>query len=119
MLGDNIRYLREKMGLSIKDLSKLTGITSAYLSMLENNKRKNPSTEMLQKIANQLNIDINQLFVPDESTSEEINVINNIKEVIDENNLKTIAAHFDGEKFTNDDLEDIEKFIKFIVSKRK
>lgn len=119
MLGDNIRYLREKMGISIKDLSELTGITSAYLSMIENNKRKNPSTEMLKKIANELNVDINQLFIPDESTIEETNVIDDIKELVAENNLKTIAAHFEGEKFTNDDLEDIEKFIKFIVSKRE
>ncbi|EPY2307070.1 helix-turn-helix domain-containing protein [Clostridium sporogenes] len=75
MIGDNIKKARIKQDISAKRLSELTGLTQAYLSMLENNKRKNPSSEALQKIADALKISVNEFFDDDnEDNKKDINI---------------------------------------------
>ncbi|HDK7154982.1 TPA: helix-turn-helix transcriptional regulator [Clostridium botulinum] len=75
MIGDNIKKARIKQDISAKRLSELTGLTQAYLSMLENNKRKNPSSEALQKIADALKISVNEFFDDDnEDNKKNINI---------------------------------------------
>ncbi|WP_434304197.1 helix-turn-helix domain-containing protein [Clostridium botulinum] len=75
MIGDNIKKIRIKQNISAKQLSELTGLTQAYLSMLENNKRKNPSTETLQKIADALGVSVNEFFdYNNEDTKKDINI---------------------------------------------
>lgn len=71
MIGDNIKKLRIKQKISAKQLSELTGLTQAYLSMLENNKRKNPSAETLQKIADALGVSVNEFFDERDTSSED------------------------------------------------
>lgn len=36
-----------------------------------------------------------------------------------DNQLHTIAAHFDGDKYTDDELEEINQFAEFVKNKRK
>lgn len=81
MIGDNIKNTRLSKGMSAKTLSELTGLTQAYLSMLESNKRKNPSTDALQSIADALGVSVNDLLdngpsgnvvVPEEYTDKYI-----------------------------------------------
>ncbi|GAA0062752.1 helix-turn-helix domain-containing protein [Clostridium sp. CTA-1] len=75
MIGDNIKKARIKQDISAKRLSELTGLTQAYLSMLENNKRKNPSSEALQKIADALKISVNEFFDDDnKDNKKDINI---------------------------------------------
>lgn len=57
-----IKNIRERKNLTIYKLSKLTGINRAYLTQLENNKRFNPTMQILDKIANALDVNIKQLF---------------------------------------------------------
>lgn len=49
--GKYLKLLREQKGLRIRDVEKLSDISNAYLSYLENGKRGMPSPEILQKLA--------------------------------------------------------------------
>lgn len=37
----------------------------------------------------------------------------------DNTQIDTLAAHFDGEEFTDDELEEIKNFVEFVKNKRK
>lgn len=54
-IGDRIRQLREKKGLTQKQLAKMTEITEASLSRYENNLRE-PRAEILSRIAKVLSV---------------------------------------------------------------
>ena len=57
-LGQKIRQLREENGLSLNGLAEEASISKAYLSQLENDVSKQPSAEILLKIASALGITI-------------------------------------------------------------
>ncbi len=48
----NIRKARERLGLTLKDLAELTGLSVATLSNVENKKKVKPET--LEKVVNVL-----------------------------------------------------------------
>lgn len=54
-IGQQIKEAREKAGLSLYRLAKLSGVSRSYIYYLENGKRKNPTIETLKKIFDQLN----------------------------------------------------------------
>ncbi|MUO81385.1 helix-turn-helix domain-containing protein [Agrobacterium vitis] len=54
--GDAVRGLRERKGVSQKDMAKAIGVTPAYLSALEHGRRGKPSFDLLQRIAGYFNI---------------------------------------------------------------
>lgn len=59
----NIRELREKHQLSLRELSRLTDIRHATLSELENGKRQRIQFDHIERIANELNIsDIREII---------------------------------------------------------
>ena len=55
-----IRAWRQYKNIKMKDLAKQVGISSAYLSQIENKKR-NPTVETLKRIAAALGLDIEML----------------------------------------------------------
>ena len=57
-----IKPLREKRNISLYSLSKFTGISRTYLRSLENNQVFNTTMQILNKIANALNVSIKDLF---------------------------------------------------------
>ena len=57
-----IRNVRKKKNLSLYRLMKITGLSYSYLSELENNKVFNPSLSTMYKIANALEVKIDDLF---------------------------------------------------------
>ena len=57
-----IKDIRIKRNLTIYKLSKITGINRPYLTQLENNKKFNPSLATMYKIANALEVKIDDLF---------------------------------------------------------
>jgi len=48
----NVRKARERLGLTLKDLAELTGLSIATLSNIENKKKVKPET--LEKVVNVL-----------------------------------------------------------------
>jgi len=56
-------YLKNLRGdLSIRQVAEKTGISNAYLSQLESQKRKKPHPEVLQKLADFYDVPILELF---------------------------------------------------------
>jgi transcriptional regulator with XRE-family HTH domain len=50
-LGDRLRELRNQAGLSLRDVERMHGINSGYLSQLERNEIARPTPAVLQKVA--------------------------------------------------------------------
>ena len=71
-----IKDIRIKRNLTIYKLSKITGINRPYLTQLENNKKFNPSLSTMYKIANALDVKIDDLFYTEldlDELKEELN----------------------------------------------
>ena len=62
-VSKNIQYLRRAKGLSQETLSDAARIHPTYLSGVEGGKR-NPSLDVLGRIADALEVDISELFKP-------------------------------------------------------
>ena len=58
----NIKNIRKNKGISLRKLHEMTGISRAYLFDLENNRRFNPTLFILKKIAEELEVNIKDLF---------------------------------------------------------
>jgi transcriptional regulator with XRE-family HTH domain len=54
--GEMVRRLRERKGVSQKEMAAALHVTPAYLSALEHGKRGLPTFDMLQRIAGYFNI---------------------------------------------------------------
>ncbi|MDD5793940.1 helix-turn-helix domain-containing protein [Clostridium sp. HCP1S3_B4] len=62
MVNNRIKSRRNELKMTVKQLAEKTGLTPAYISQLENGKRENPSTEVMDKIANALYVSIDYLL---------------------------------------------------------
>ena len=72
-LGSVIKLYRTQGGITQGELSRLTGLSISYLSLLERNKR-NPNISTLQKIADGLSVPLIMIvFLMDINALDEIN----------------------------------------------
>jgi len=60
-----IKGLRVGQGMKSGDFAKELGISREYLRLIENGKAKNPSVELMKKIAKILNSTVQELFFED------------------------------------------------------
>lgn len=120
MLGDNIKELMRAKKVTSKELAEITGVTPTHISYIINNRRQ-PSLDLVEKIAAILDVSVNELFNSEssESSNNETKIMDDINKIVEKNKIETIAAHFDGEEFTKEDLKDIEQFIKFVAARKK
>jgi transcriptional regulator with XRE-family HTH domain len=61
-LGDRIRKLRDKCGLTQGQLAQSSSVSQGYLSQLENGEVKNPSAAVLLRVAQAIDVDPDDLF---------------------------------------------------------
>ncbi len=61
-LGERIKQLREKNGLTQGQLAGGSAVSQGYLSQLENGEVKNPSAAVLLRVAQAMQIDPDELF---------------------------------------------------------
>lgn len=130
MLGDNIKKIMKVKGVSAKGLAEKLEITPTYLSYIMNDKRK-PSFDMLQKIADALEITIH-LLLAENTTEEKIkNFYENYNRIdsmtdkrksfeeLSEERILTVAAHKVGHEgpLTEEELEKIKLAIKIALAK--
>lgn len=120
VIGENIKNIRESKNIGINELSRISGVNASYISAIERGEKQNPSTKILNKLSEALNVSVDEFFKNDAEVKEEkTNVIDDINKIVEKNKVETIAAHLDAEEFTEEDLEDIEQFIKFVASRKK
>ena len=97
-----IKKKRIQKKLSVEELANKVGIGKSTLSRYENKLRKFPLHD-LDRYAQALGCSTETLL--------------GIRE--DQNQLDTLAAHYDGEDWTAEELEEIERFKAFVRSKRQ
>ena len=97
--NENLRIARERKGISQKDMAESIGVAKSTYSLYESGNRE-PGVPTIKKIADVLNVSADELLG--------INI-----------EPTTLAAHFDGEEYTEDELDEIRQFAEFVKNKRK
>lgn len=95
--NENLKEARLKSGLSQKDLSENIGVAKSTYSLYESGKRE-PNVDTIKKIASALNVSADTLLGIDEEPT-------------------TLAAHFDGDEYTEEELDEIKQFAEFVKGK--
>ena len=101
-LGERIHNTRIERCMSLHELSERTGLSKFSIQRYEAGD-SNISLEKLEKIADALNI----------STKELLGI------AVTYEPKSTLAAHFDGDEYTEEELNEIRQFAEFIKSKRR
>lgn len=101
--SDMLKYLRKREGLTQQELAKKLDISKSTVSMYENGNRE-PDFETLETIADFFNVDMNFLMGKPSNPFPEVN---------------TLAAHFEGEEFSEAEMEEIKNFVEFVKNKRR
>ena len=100
-----LKLLRSEKNMSQQELADALGISKSSINMYERGERQ-PNFEVLETIADFFNVDIDYLLGRTNKTTKIINP-------------NTIAAHFDGDEYTPEELDEIKAFAEFVKSKRK
>ena len=95
---------REELDMSYQTLSDKVGISKSTLQRYETGYIKNMPVDKLEDIANTLQVPPAYLM-------------GWTNEVVDQ--PITLAAHFDGDEYTEDELDEIRQFAEFVRNKRK
>ena len=97
--SDNLKEARLKSGLSQKDVAENIGVAKTTYSLYESGNRE-PNVNTIKKISDCLNVSADTLLGLNDRPV-------------------TIAAHFDGDEYTEDELDEIRQFAEFVKNKRK
>jgi transcriptional regulator with XRE-family HTH domain len=131
MFGDNIKNIRKDKNISLNKLAKLAGISTGYLSDIENNNATNPTMDKLEGIAKALGVTINDFLTTEEKLNLSLKTINEMvknglkdsafinKNTINYNSNHDILDPFENVQFTKDEKEEIMNYMKYILSKRR
>lgn len=119
LFSQRLQYLRKKERLTQQDLAQKIGVAKSTISQYEKGSRQ-PNLEMLEKIADFFNVDIDYLMGRD--LTQKIEYTEKKKEEVSnhtETYIKNLLALFAGEDFTPKETEEIKNYIEFIKSKRE
>lgn len=97
--NENLKEARLKSGISQKDLAENIGVAKSTYSLYESGKRE-PNMDTIKKIASSLNVSADTLLGID-------------------NEPTTLAAHFEGDEYTESEMEEIRNFAAFVKNKRR
>ena len=100
-----LKLLRTEKNMSQQELADALGISKSAVNMYERGERQ-PTFEILESIADYFNVDIDYLLGRTNKTTKIINP-------------NTMAAHFDGDEYTEEELNKIKEFAAFVKSSRK
>ena len=95
---DNLKELLETHNMTNKEFAQKIGVKASSVSMWMNGNSL-PRMGTLDKIADLFSVSVDSLVTSKDSDT-----------------VSTLAAHFDGEEYTEEQLKRIEEFAKFIKS---
>ena len=113
--GTYIRRLRNKRGMTIRQLELYSGVSNSYLSQLENGKRGIPSPDIIKKLSTGLRVDYEELMIKagymkeHEGITKRERIINKIATEFSDADL----MFEDMESLTAEQLQEVYNFIKF------
>lgn len=105
-IGENIKILRDRYNLTQQDFGDIAGVSDKAVSTWEKGE-KSPRMGAIEKIAAHFNIKKSQLI--------EDGGLDYVKE---ESAPYTVAAHHDGEDWSEEEMEEIKRFKEYLKSKR-
>ncbi|RIW36104.1 helix-turn-helix domain-containing protein [Bacillus salacetis] len=95
MVGERIKSIREKKGMTINELAQKAEISKSYISSIERDIQKNPSINVLERIAAALEVSLDKLLdQPDLEVTLEEDWISLLKEAIEQGLTKEEFIHF-------------------------
>ena len=97
--NENLKIARERKGISQKDMAESIGVAKSTYSLYESGNRE-PNVQTIKKISDILNVSADELLGIDDEP-------------------QTIAAHFDGDEYTEEELNKIKEFAAFVKASRK
>lgn len=92
--------------LKAADVCRGTGLPSSLFSEWKKGK-STPKADKIKKIADFFGVSVNYLMTGEEDP------------VLDASPLKTLAAHFEGEELSEEEMEEIMNYVEFVKSRRK
>ncbi|WP_421924874.1 helix-turn-helix domain-containing protein [Lysinibacillus capsici] len=102
---DRVKKLADEQKISIVELEEKLGLGK---NSLYSWKKKIPNGANLEKVADFFNVSVDYILGRTE-----------IKDLPVDNTVHTIAAHHDGDEWTEEELEEIEEFKRFVAMRRK
>ena len=112
-LGETLKSLRNQMEFTLKDIEQKLGISNAYLSQLENNKVKQPSANILYKLAKLYNIDL-EVLLYSAGIIEENPIEERAKNTKFMNELQ-----YSSDGLTEEQKESVLQYLEFLKSRNK
>ncbi len=97
--NENLRVARERKNMTQKDVADNIGVAKSTYSLYESGNRE-PNVQTIKKLADLLNVSADDLLGLNQEPT-------------------TIAAHFDGDDFTEDELDEIRQFAEFVKNRKK
>ena len=104
LFGDRLKVLRNEKNMTQSELAKLLEVSASTIGMYEQG-RRDPDTKTLTFLAEYFGVSIDYLL-------GRIDIKNPYE-------IETIAAHIDGDEFTEEELQDIEQFKEFVKMRRE
>ena len=96
--NENLKIAREKKNMTQKEVADSIGVAKSTYSLYESGNRE-PNVQTIKKIADTLNVSADDLLGLNEQPI-------------------TVAAHFDGNEFTEAELDDIRAYAEFVKNRR-
>lgn len=62
MQKNSLKSIRKEKGMTLKEVADIAGVSAGYICHLEKGSRKNPSREVMEKVAHALNRSISEIF---------------------------------------------------------
>lgn len=112
ILGNNIKYFRKIRGLSAYRLAKESNVGGSTISQIENGQRQTLNSDTLVKIAEVLNISVNNLLNINDNTEYESNDLEEILNLL----LADDYIMIDSQKITSDEKKELQLIFKIAIS---
>ena len=96
--NENLKTAREKKNMTQKEVADSIGVAKSTYSLYESGNRET-NVQTIKKIADTLNVSADDLLGLNEQPT-------------------TMAAHFDGDEYTEAELEDIRAYAEFVKNRR-
>lgn len=107
-LVKRIKTLCDEKKVTFAEVERETGISNGQIRRWDN---ASPKSENIERVADYFDVSIDYLLGRTE--------IKRLSDMEEKNSIETIAAHHDGEDWTDDELEEIERFKEFVRMKRR
>ena len=96
--NENLKEARLKSGYSQKEVAEKIGVAKSTYSLYESGNRE-PNVDTIKKISDILKVSADTLLGLEEEPI-------------------TLAAHFDDDEYTEDELEEIRQFAEFVKNRK-